>query len=48
MYLICVALLLLVAFLIALAGITRACVWLIERRNPPIGAFADIDGARIH
>ncbi|MDG4903432.1 MULTISPECIES: alpha/beta hydrolase [unclassified Mesorhizobium] len=48
MYLICVALLLLVASLIALAGITRACVWLIERRNPPIGAFADIDGARIH
>lgn len=48
MYLICVALLLLVAFLIALAGITRAGVWLIERRNPPIGAFADIDGARIH
>ncbi|RWM94807.1 MAG: alpha/beta hydrolase [Mesorhizobium sp.] len=48
MDLICLALLPLVAFLIALAGITRAGVWLIERRNPPIGAFADIDGARIH
>ncbi|MDG4888505.1 alpha/beta hydrolase [Mesorhizobium sp. WSM4887] len=48
MDLICLALLRLVAFLIALAGITRAGVWLIERRNPPIGAFADIDGARIH
>jgi pimeloyl-ACP methyl ester carboxylesterase len=31
-----------------LAGVTRAGSWLIERRNPPIGDFADIDGARIH
>ena len=30
------------------AGVTRAGAWLIERRNPPVGDFADIDGARIH
>ena len=22
--------------------------WLIERRNPPVGSFADINGARLH
>src|SRR5688572_27623754 len=42
----------LVAFLIALfavlVGISRVNTWLIERRNPPIGSFAEIDGARIH
>ena len=31
-----------------LAGVTRAGSWLIERRNPPVGAFADVNGARIH
>ncbi|TPI13400.1 alpha/beta hydrolase [Mesorhizobium sp. B4-1-3] len=44
----CAVLLFLVALLFALAGITRAGVWLIERRSPPIGAFAKIRGARIH
>ncbi|TPJ41957.1 alpha/beta hydrolase [Mesorhizobium sp. B2-7-1] len=48
MNLICAALLFLVALLFALAGVTRAGVWSIERRNPPVGAFAEIDGARIH
>ncbi|MDX8479335.1 alpha/beta hydrolase [Mesorhizobium sp. VK24D] len=47
MSLICAALLLIV-FLFALAGFTRAGAWLIERRNPPVGEFADIDGTRIH
>ncbi|TIO76707.1 MAG: alpha/beta hydrolase [Mesorhizobium sp.] len=47
MNLICAALLL-IAFFFALAGVTRAGVWLVERRNPPVGQFADIDGARIH
>ncbi|MER8574078.1 alpha/beta hydrolase [Mesorhizobium sp. M1338] len=40
------------AFLMTLAfgfvGVTRAGSWLIERGNPSIGEFADIDGARIH
>ena len=42
----------LVAFLLALmlvlAGVTRIGTWLIERRNPPVGSFAEIDGARQH
>jgi pimeloyl-ACP methyl ester carboxylesterase len=42
----------LLAFLFALAlvlaGVTRIGAWLIERRNPPAGSFAEIDGARIH
>ena len=33
---------------LALAGLTRAISWLIERRNPPAGSFIDISGARIH
>lgn len=48
MNLICAALFFLVALLFALAGVTRIGVWSIERRNPPVGAFAEIDGARIH
>ncbi|RWC49229.1 MAG: alpha/beta hydrolase [Mesorhizobium sp.] len=40
------------AFLMALVfcfvGVTRAGSWLIERRNPSVGEFADIDGAHIH
>ncbi len=48
MNLIGAAFLFLIALFFALAGVTRAGVWLIERRNPPTGEFADIDGARIH
>ncbi|CDX23527.1 Alpha/beta hydrolase fold protein [Mesorhizobium plurifarium] len=48
MNLLCAALLFLVALFFALAGVTRAGVWSIERRNPPVGAFAEIGGARIH
>lgn len=40
--------LLLLAVLLALAGATRINSWLIERRNPPVGAFMEIDGALIH
>lgn len=36
------------ALVFTLVGVTRVGAWLIERRNPPIGEFADIDGARIH
>lgn len=38
----------LLALILALVGVTRVGAWLIERRNPPIGQFADINGARIH
>jgi pimeloyl-ACP methyl ester carboxylesterase len=48
MNLICAAFLFLVALFFALAGVTRAGVWSIERRSQPVGAFAEIDGARIH
>lgn len=39
----CLALLLAVLF-----GTTRIGVWLIERRNPPIGAFATVNDTRLH
>jgi pimeloyl-ACP methyl ester carboxylesterase len=38
----------LMALVFSLVGVTRVGSWLIERRNPPIGEFADINGARIH
>ncbi len=34
--------------LLALAGVTRLGVWRIERANPPVGTFADVNGNRIH
>lgn len=48
MNLIYAALAFLMALVFTLAGVTRVGAWLIERRNPPIGEFADINGARIH
>lgn len=36
------------ALILVLVGLTRAGSWLIERRNPPVGSFADIGGAAIH
>ena len=42
------ALAFLFALIFTLVGVTRVGSWLIERRNPPIGEFADINGARIH
>lgn len=38
----------LMALVFGLVGVTRAGSWLIEHRNPSIGEFADIGGARIH
>lgn len=38
----------LLVILFALVGVTRFGAWQIERRNPPVGEFADINGARIH
>ncbi|HEY4192350.1 MAG TPA: alpha/beta fold hydrolase, partial [Mesorhizobium sp.] len=39
---------LLMALVFTLVGITRAGIWLIERANPPVGNFADINDASIH
>jgi pimeloyl-ACP methyl ester carboxylesterase len=36
------------SLLFALAGLTRVGVWLIERRNAPIGGFIDINGVQLH
>lgn len=33
---------------LALAGATRVGSWLIERRNPPVGAFTTVAGTRMH
>lgn len=32
----------------ALAGASRIGAWLIERRNPPVGAFVEVDGVSLH
>ncbi|MGE0283409.1 MAG: alpha/beta fold hydrolase [Rhizobiaceae bacterium] len=48
MNLIYAALAFLLALFFVLVGLTRVGAWVIERRNPPIGEFAEIDGARIH
>lgn len=36
------------ALILVLIGVTRIGVWLIDRRNPPVGEFAEIGGADIH
>jgi hypothetical protein len=48
MNLIAAFILFVLAVLLALAGATRIGAWAIERRNPPVGQFADISGANIH
>lgn len=48
MNLIYAALAFLLALFFAFVGLTRVGAWVIERRNPPIGEFAEINGARIH
>ena len=42
------ALAFLLALFFVLVGLTRVGAWMIERRNPPVGAFMEVDGARIH
>ncbi|MFD1982512.1 alpha/beta fold hydrolase [Mesorhizobium newzealandense] len=42
------ALAFLMALVFGLVAVTRVGSWLIERRNPSTGDFADIGGARIH
>jgi pimeloyl-ACP methyl ester carboxylesterase len=36
------------SLLLALAGVTRLGVWRIERNNPPVGAFLEVNGNTIH
>jgi pimeloyl-ACP methyl ester carboxylesterase len=36
------------ALVLVLAGVSRVGAWLIERRNPPVGAFATVEGTRVH
>jgi len=48
MNLLATAICLLLALGFALAGASRVGSWLIERRNPPVGDFADINGVRLH
>jgi pimeloyl-ACP methyl ester carboxylesterase len=48
MNLLAAAVYLLLALFLALAGASRAGAWLIERRNPPVGTFAAVNGARMH
>lgn len=36
------------AVALVLVGVTRFGVWRIERRHPPVGEFAMIDGSRLH
>ena len=38
----------LLALILVLAGATRIGAWLIERRNPPVGQFATVNGTRMH
>lgn len=38
----------LLALALALAAATRVSSWLIERRNPAVGSFAEVDGVRLH
>lgn len=38
----------LLALILVLVGITRIGAWLIERRNPPVGAFATVAGTAMH
>ncbi len=36
------------SLLLALAGFTRLGVWRIERNNPPVGIFAEVNGNKLH
>jgi pimeloyl-ACP methyl ester carboxylesterase len=38
----------LIALLFALAGISRVGAFVTERRNPPVGGFATVNGTRMH
>lgn len=42
------ALAFLIALVLVLVGVTRIGAWRIERRNPPVGSFAEINGATLH
>lgn len=48
MHLLATAFALLLALLLLLTAVTRANAWLIERRHPPVGSFADVEGVWLH
>jgi pimeloyl-ACP methyl ester carboxylesterase len=48
MNLVYAALAFLLAVMLCLAGVTRVGSWLIERRHPPAGSFAEVNGAALH
>src|SRR5262245_20880105 len=48
MHLLSAAFAVLLALFLALALLTRANAWLIERRCPPAGRFTDVEGVRLH
>ncbi len=48
MNLVLAALAFLAAILLTLAGVTRIGVWRLERQFPPVGTFAEADGAMLH
>jgi pimeloyl-ACP methyl ester carboxylesterase len=48
MHFLSIVLMLLLALLALLAAATRLNAWLIERDNPPVGSFAEINGVRLH
>jgi pimeloyl-ACP methyl ester carboxylesterase len=48
MHLLSAAFALLLALFLVLVAMTRVNAWLIERRYPPAGSFAEIDGVTLH
>lgn len=48
MHLLAAALALVFGLVLLLAVATRANAWLIARRHPPVGDFAEVDGVRLH
>jgi pimeloyl-ACP methyl ester carboxylesterase len=48
MNLVTAALAILAGLMLILAGTTRIGVWVIERRNPPVGEFLTVNGTRLH
>lgn len=48
MHFISIVFALLLVLVLALAAATRANAWLIERRHPPVGSFAGVQGVRLH
>ncbi|MCX7303014.1 MAG: alpha/beta hydrolase [Hyphomicrobiales bacterium] len=48
MHFLSIVLMLLVGLVLLLVAATRLNVWFIERDNPAVGSFAEVDGVRLH